>query len=245
MRRSDEGMSTVRECVRGKICPESGCAARLKSAAERYKTMSKNDKNYTYAAMHIIPSYKWLGITQETEERCMRYLSRQVFKVSKAYDLSVSERSDLESEMASEVRLAIWKNFDPKKARYVTFFSRVLHSRLNSWQKKTIRRWRIFVPMSDTVEEMMNSFVDVLAEKRVRNGFTAEEFEREQRIIRVRQTVARLSPLNQRICKLYMKTFSTRKVADLLKIDQNEFFHSVWPACKKEFKKIWKNFDAV
>ena len=27
MRRSDEGMSTGRECVRGKICPKLGCAA--------------------------------------------------------------------------------------------------------------------------------------------------------------------------------------------------------------------------
>ena len=208
--------------------------------------MSKAKKmNSTYAGMNIIPAYEWTGITQGTEERCMRYLAQQVLKVARAYHLSESERDELAADMTYEVRTAVWKNFDGKKARYATFFARVLHSRLNSWQKKTIRRRRVFVPMSDTVEEMMNSFVDVLAEERVRGAFTADEFEREQRIIRVRQTVARLSPLNQRICKLYMKTFSTRKVADLLKINQNEFFHSVWPACKKEFIGIWKNFDAV
>ena len=235
-----------RECVRGKFCPELGCAVGKNLPRERYKAMSKAKKmNSTYAGMNIIPAYEWTGITQGTEERCMRYLAQQVLKVARAYHLSESERDELAADMTYEVRTAVWKNFDPKKARYVTFFSRVLQRHLGKWQRKEIRRRRIFVPMTDTVEEVMNSFVDVLAEKRVRGAFTADEFEREQRIIRVRQTVARLSPLNQRICELYMKTFSLREVAQQMKIERSEFFRSIWPDCQDEFKKIWKNFETI
>ncbi len=175
----------------------------------------------------------------------MRYLAQQVLKVAKAYNLSTSERDDLAADMTYEVRLAIWKNFDPKKSRYVTFFSRVLHKHLCKWQRKEIRRRHIFVSMSDTVEELMNSFVDVLAEEYVRGEFTTEEFERNKRIVQVRQTVAKLSPLNRRICMLYMETFSLREVANQLGFERNEFFRSIWPACQEEFKKIWKNFETT
>ncbi len=175
----------------------------------------------------------------------MRYLAQQVLKVAEAYNLSTSERDDLAADMTYEVRLAIWKKFDPKKSRYVTFFSRVLHKHLCKWQRKEIRRRHIFVSMSDTVEELMNSFVDVLAEKYVRGEFTTEEFERNKRIVQVRQTVAKLSPLNRRICMLYMETFSLREVANQLGFERNEFFRSIWPACQEEFKKIWKNFETT
>ena len=196
--------------------------------------MSKNDKNYTYAAMHIIPPYKWTGITQETEERCMRYLAQQVHKVARAYHLSESERDELAEDMAYEVRLSVWKNFDPKKARYTTFFARVLHRKLVDWQRKEMYRRNVFEVLTPAREKAMNEVADISP-----FGDVFEIVARRDDIRNVRRVLACLSPESRRVCELYMETFSLREVARRLGESKGAFFNVTWPRVQAEFKSLF------
>jgi RNA polymerase sigma factor (sigma-70 family) len=241
MRRSDEGMSTGRECVRGKFCPKLGCAVGKNLPRERYRTMSKAKKmNGAYAGMNIIPAYEWTGITQGTEERCMRYLAQQVLKVARAYHLSESERDELAADMTYEVRLAVWKNFNPKKARYATFFARVLHRKLIDWQRKEMYRRDVFAVLTPAREEAMNEVADESP-----FGDVFEIVARRDDIQNVRRVLGLLSPESRRVCELYMETNSLNKVAKYLKQDTKTFFYVTWPRVKKEFLSFWEKVKVM
>ncbi len=198
--------------------------------------MSKAKKmNGMYAGMNIIPAYEWTGITKETEERCMRYLAQQVVKVARAYHLSESERDELAADMTYEVRLAIWKNFDPKKARYVTFFARVLHKRLVDWQRKEMYRRDVFAVLTPAREEAMNEVADFSP-----FGDVFEIVARRDDIHRVRQVLACLSPESRRVCELYMETNSLNKVAERLQVRKATFLDDIWPRVQAEFKVLFE-----
>ena len=170
----------------------------------------------------------------------MRYLAQQVHKVARAYHLSESERDELAEDMAYEVRLSVWKNFDPKKARYTTFFARVLHRKLVDWQRKEMYRRNVFEVLTPAREKAMNEVADISP-----FGDVFEIVARRDDIQNVRRVLACLSPESRRVCELYMETNSLRKVARRLKLKRNEFFDKVWPACQNEFKKIWEKVQTV
>ena len=197
--------------------------------------MSKKMRmNSTYAGMNIIPAYEWTGVTQGTEERCMRYLSQQVLKVARAYHLSESERDELAADMTYEVRLSIWKCFNPKKARYATFFARVLHRKLVDWQRKEMYRRDVFAVLTPAREEAMNEVADESP-----FGDVFEIVARRDDIQNVRRVLGLLSPESRRVCELYMETNSLNKVAKYLKQDTKTFFYVTWPHVKKEFLSFW------
>ena len=158
----------------------------------------------------------------------------QVGSVARRFRLSEVDREELASHVCGEVVAALQTKYNPQRASVITFANGVVRNCLRKWVKAEVKRRNHFVAMTPELEAR-------LEEMPMPDSAHMEEL---LRIARVRQTVAALSPLNRRICELYMKYASFDKVCKAIHKTPRDFFKAIWPRCQAEFKKIYEKSDS-
>ena len=183
-----------------------------------------------------------------------KHIAIEVNKVARRWHLGTEETKELGSHVVAELAMKVARNYDATQRNMNSFVRLVLPNILKNWKDEANQRGKTFVPISDIVstQETATSFdecqildaLDLLAYENVEDSsnwrsnpfeMVAREDDREY----TRWVIGRLSPLNQRICRAYIETPSLRMVARRLNIYYPHFNHTIWPACQKEFKKIW------
>ena len=189
-----------------------------------------------------------------------KHIAIEVRKVARRWHLDTEDAAELGSHVVAELAMKVARNYDATRQNMYSFVQMALPGVLKDWMDKAHQRKTTIVPVGDMFElaekaqteeaaatglerEVLSALNLLATEGREDSSIwqsdpfeiVACEDDREY----TRWVIGRLSPLNQQICRVYIETLSLRMVARRLNIYYPHFNHTLWPACQKEFKKIW------
>ena len=194
------------------------------------------------------------------DKRVQKHIAIEVRKVARRWHLNTEDTAELGSHVVAELAIKVARFYDATQRNMNSFVRLVLPDILTDWKEEAYQSKTTIVPVGDMLElaekaqseeaaatglerEVLNALNLLAYEGREDSSiWQSDPFEivaREDDREYTRWVIGRLSPLNQQICHTYIETLSLRMVARRLNIYYPHFNHTLWPACQKEFKKIW------
>ena len=195
-----------------------------------------------------------------------KHIAIEVNKVARRWHLGTADAKELGSHVVAELAMKVARNYDAMRQNMYSFVQMALPGVLKDWQDEAYQRKTTIVPVGDMLElaekaqteeaaatglerEVLNALNLLATEGREDSSiWQSDPFEivaREDDCRYTQCVIAKLSPLNQEICRTYIETLSLQEVRRHLKISEMKFFKRIWPACQEAFKKNWGNEEKV
>ncbi len=190
------------------------------------------------------------------DKKVQKHIAIEVGKVALKFKLNKENKADLAMDVLTEVAIKIARNYDASKQNMNSFVRLVLPNILKNWMCATYQRSATFTTLEHIVKTQTKA--TTFEERQILDTLNLLAYEKEQAsstqgqtpyviLARredcdyARQVIAKLSPVNRRICQEYIKTPNLRKVARRMHFNRDNFYKTIWPHCQREFKKIWGN----
>ncbi len=188
------------------------------------------------------------------DKRVQKHIAIEIRKVALKFNLNEQGKAELAMDVLTEVAMKIARNYNAAKQNMNSFVRLVLPNILKNWMCATYQHGATFT----TLEHIVKTQVEATSyeERQILDTLNLLAYEKEQEASTqgqtpyvilarrddrdyARQVIAKLSPVNRRICQEYIKTPNLRKVARRMHFNRDSFYKTIWPRCQREFKKIW------